>query len=214
MPRAQPTAGSVERQREAVACADGDAGQSRDVLIRRLELDLDRPARRVAEPVSRPGPSVPSAHGPHRSRDDSHPASSSALAAELGRWRTASPVSEPSSGARSSGSKLAASRSRHGVVRSHARSTTYADSNASAARSSAADGSNMSSESSNITSIMRESVATASSWPWGAHRTVGNSETRTGSMIVSSRDRCSGPMSISTCSQIDAGPVLTVPRRT
>jgi hypothetical protein len=60
----------------------------------------------------------------HSSRDANHPASSAALATDAGWWRTQTPVSCDRKPARAGSSKLDASRSRHGVVRSQARSTT------------------------------------------------------------------------------------------
>ena len=97
-------------------------------------------------------------------------------------------------------SKLAASRSRHGVVRSHARSTTYAELSRSAARASASTGSATSSESSRITSTMCRNASRASSCPCGHQISSGGSKTMIGSTIVSRPGSASVPRSISTCS--------------
>ena len=57
-------------------------------------------------------------------REASQPTSSSAAAADSGLWRTVTALMWRRSGRRCAGSKVAATRSRHGVERSHARSTT------------------------------------------------------------------------------------------
>ena len=134
------------------------------------------------------------------SREESHPASSSALAIELSRWRTSKPWIRRSAMWRSGRSNAAARRSRHGVVRSQARSTMYAYRRRCSARANASAGSSTSSESTSITSISGSSAWTASSCPCGDHTTVGISLTSTGSTIVCSARRCPGPRSISTFS--------------
>src|SRR5207248_511084 len=62
-----------------------------------------------------------------RRREHSHPARSVALAADAGWWRTMRFAIRCSAARLFGGSNEAASRSRHGVVRSHARSTTHAE---------------------------------------------------------------------------------------
>jgi hypothetical protein len=65
-----------------------------------------------------------SAPGFQSSREPSQPVYSSALASESSRWRIVRPEIARSSGRRCGESNAAATRSRHGVERSHARSTT------------------------------------------------------------------------------------------
>jgi hypothetical protein len=62
--------------------------------------------------------------GFHPSRDDSQPQNSNAAASESWRWRTVTDETLPSAARSCGGSNDAATRSRHGVERSHARSTT------------------------------------------------------------------------------------------
>jgi hypothetical protein len=65
-----------------------------------------------------------SAPGSHPSRDASQPTSSSPLTADSGWWRIVTASMSPSAGRHMSGSKVEAIRSRHGALRSQARSTT------------------------------------------------------------------------------------------
>jgi hypothetical protein len=62
--------------------------------------------------------------GSHPSRADSHPQNSTPATADSGAWCTVTPVIRPSSSRHCGGSNVAATRSRQGVERSQARSTT------------------------------------------------------------------------------------------
>ena len=66
----------------------------------------------------------PSDSGFQPSRELIQPQKSTAAASESSRWRTVTEAIEPSRERSTGGSKAAAIRSRHGVERSHARSTT------------------------------------------------------------------------------------------
>ena len=80
--------------------------------------------RRVcALPVMRPR-TVASREGCQSRRDESQPQNSSPEASESSRWRTVTLEILASSGRRRGESNAAATRSRHGVERSQARSTT------------------------------------------------------------------------------------------
>ena len=80
--------------------------------------------RRVrARPASCPRARA-SASGRQPSREASQPQNSTAEATESARWRTVTAEMAPSARRSAGGSKAAATRSRHGVERSHARSTT------------------------------------------------------------------------------------------
>ena len=70
------------------------------------------------------GAPATSAPGSQPRREDSQPQNSSADASESSRWRTVTPEIARSSGRRRGESNAAATRSRHGVERSQARSTT------------------------------------------------------------------------------------------
>src|SRR5918998_1085848 len=74
-------------------------------------------------PVYEP-PVWPSDDGFQPSRELSQPQNRTAAASESSRWRTVTEAIEPSRERSAGGSKAAAMRSRHGVERSQARSTT------------------------------------------------------------------------------------------
>ena len=102
------------------------------------------------------------------------------------------------------GSNVAATRSRHGVLRSQARSTTYASPDSSFARRSAAAASGSFTESISTTCAICSSASTASGCPCGDHTSVWRSVTTSGSTIVSSFARCFSPTSSTTRSRMSA----------
>ena len=115
----------VQRQRHARRRLDRDAGQAGG-----RQRGVGREADGDVLPGA-PGPAVQRAAsrrtiepGFHPSRDASQPTSSIPAAAESGWWRIARPEILPSSGRMAGGSNVMARRSRHGVVRTQARSTT------------------------------------------------------------------------------------------
>ena len=84
---------------------------------------------------------------------------------DSGRWRAVTALIAGSSRRHFAGSKVAATRSRQGVDRSQARSTTYARAFSSAARCAAKAGSGHCSESTRTTWASRRSESTASGVP-------------------------------------------------
>ena len=97
--------------------------------------------RAVAWPRTEPLVAAVSEPVPQPSREASQPKKSTPAAPESGRWRTLTESMCQSSSRQRGGSNVEATRSRHGVVRSQARSTTYASALSSSARFNALAGS-------------------------------------------------------------------------
>ena len=159
--------------------------------------------RAWAEPTSVPSRAI-SGLSCQSSRDASQPMSSTPATADSGWWRTVTALIVRRSGRRWGGSNVAATRSRHGVERSHARSTTYASRRSVIARLTASRMSGSSTESSSTTCASESSASTACVCPCGAQTTVGRSVTTSGSTIVSMCARCCSPTSTITVSRSSA----------